>query len=276
MKKLITLSLLVPIQVFAIHTRGQGHEFAEGDKVSQSIVRIMTSSVCTGTFISKKTILTAAHCLSKVEPGTPVTVQTYNGSKINKSYKFKYEDTLQNLHPLYSLEKEKTDVVSNIPHDLAVLTLNKEISEAKPVLLYPSLETKKSAQDFLESRGIKNLYLAGNGTRKRFFLNPAIIADALNAKTRKVIAKFIDLERKGYFELEVLQKSKICKGDSGGPAYLTNANNDLIQFGVASVVGLQHMILSTNNCGTHASYTRLLDENLEWVIQTKSEQEENI
>ncbi len=276
MKKLIILSLLIPTQIFAIHTRGTGHDFAKGDNVSKSIVRIITASVCTGTFLSKRTILTAAHCLSKVKPGTQVTVQTYDGSNINNTYKYKYEDTLQRIHPLYSLEREKTDVVSNIPHDVAVLTLNKEIPEAKPVILYSALDVDMNAQDFLESNGFKHLFLAGNGTRKRFALNPAIIFDSLNAKTRKVYAEFIDLETKGYFEFNVLQNSKICKGDSGGPAYLTNRNNDLIQLGVASVVSLQHMALSTNNCGTRAIYSPLLDDNLEWVLNTKSEHERDL
>ena len=278
--KLLLLSTIMTIQSpsYALHTRGDGHDFNKGDTITHSIGRVIMGGMsCSASFLTKRTILTAAHCVTHAESDEEIIVQTYNGSKVNESYRIPIAKSLHDIHPLYDVEKEETDVVSNIPYDLAVLTLKDDIKEAKPVILYPELKSQLDPQDYLISNGYENLTLAGNGTRKRFFLRFITRQiDLLKGRTRKAQAKFLDLNSHGYFEFEVEGKNKVCKGDSGGPAYLKTANNDLIQLGVASVVNIQSSVLGTDNCGKFAYYTPVLNDNLEWVLQTKIDQENSI
>jgi secreted trypsin-like serine protease len=169
---------------------------------------------CTGSVLSSKLILTAAHCVRNATPGTlrinftgkTVTMaQQYNPATridVLKDFVTTQVKGIQ-MHPLYD---------GSGTHDLAVLALETEAPvTATPVNLLPEqFLNKEQNQTAFEALKLPVL-LMGFGLTSE---DPSVDTDVLRSTT--VQAEFL----KNLVVTDQTQGSGGCNGDSGGPAFL--------------------------------------------------------
>lgn len=260
-------SLLFAGEAFALHANKKENRLAPGDKISQSMVQVIIgNAACSGSFLSKRTILTAAHCVPRWATSDNLLINTYNGSEIAKTHVVDWDKADMEAHPGYDFLAAASDL-SQVANDLAIITLKEEIPTAKPAYLYSDLNTQQSFQDYIEEQEGKPFYLAGNGSRQRLFrrgLRAAI--DSIRSLTKMTTATLID-GNESALEFESASGTKVCQGDSGGPAFMKTTTGKMIQFGVVSI-GYTG-ILWAKNCGRRVFYSALGGENLTWVKETQ-------
>lgn len=212
------------------------------------------TSICTGSLLSKRVVLTAAHCVDDENLKAVVAVFTTDITKENAAESAVRVARVR-IHPDY-----------NGQNDMAVLLLAADAPADFQFAKLPETDITS------ELKG-KRLTLAGYGVT-----NPLVNALEMDEKTGELVIKPLPSEGDGVLRqvsgIETLAispdgkefmvsgydgKKGACHGDSGGPAYLTQKDGSFLLVGVTS--------RGTNpigNCDRQAIYGSVAGQ-LDWV-----------
>lgn len=182
---------------------------------------------CTGSVLSKHFILTAAHCVSGVEPedlqinfsqSTVLTEDQYDNrtqvSDLNSRFIIRQAEIIY-THPKYDGFGQ---------HDLAIIVLKEEIPDsARPVMLLPEKYLRPELNQTSLEKQIWPLLIFGFG----------IIQESQFVESDQLRFTEVNAEFSQNFVLADQTKGQgACTGDSGGPAFIQILEN-YYQVGVA-------------------------------------------
>lgn len=208
------------------HSIINGKSLENNDPLAKGIVAIVNSfhisngqpqffSHCTGVVLSADKILTAAHCAKNIEKSRVVI-----GQDIKKSLQDPaniYEVKKVYFTPDYNKTAESK--INNL--DIAILELKKPLSEN-------SINTFSLGQPASEN---ELLIIAGYG---RASLHQS---DLQSLELKKADYTDYDLVlNEGFIKIQQIEKTGICSGDSGGPLFTQNENNQYKLIGIAIAV----------------------------------------
>lgn len=185
-------------------------------KYTVAIRNYEDNSLCTGTIVGKRLVVTAAHCLRSAESTTVIFGQDIRdpSDRIRAT----------KISILAGYEQRQSDVNSRVKDlgDVAVIVLNRDIPKTHRV-------AKIVDKDKMLRDGDR-LMLAGYGATSG--RDKSATGRLLKTNVNVLISRW----GQGEFVLNQAEGSGACFGDSGGPAfYYENAEYHLI--GIASRVG---------------------------------------
>jgi len=192
-----------------------GKSVKNKQEITQSIVAIMAhndegDALCTGTLLSENTILTAAHCVEN----DPQKLEIIFGINALKA-----SDKNRRIADKYIQQPNWQKHLPSGEGDLAIIHFKEAApKQYQPVTLATSSFKLKKAQEII---------LAGFGVTDGESQSGA-------GKLRQTTSTVIDQRSPTEFATDG-EKSSVCFGDSGGPAFV-KIGNQLIQWGVASSV----------------------------------------
>lgn len=196
---------------------------------------------CSGVLISENLVLTAAHCLQGLPPKT--TLAVYFGVIVPRT---KMENTREIEailpHPGFSPIRDEVGQIISSRHDVALL----KIKGALPSFAVPA----KIASSSLTPQKDEALVVAGFGLKNDEYQMPS-------EGLRHAHVNIHDTWETHYL-IDQRNKTGLCKGDSGGPAYL-QAAEELIVVGITR--GGHH---GSTNCRGFSEITALVD-NLDFL-----------
>lgn len=214
-----------------------GQDLSLNSQINFSVVAIINTSdlgsfsICTGTFITKNIILTAAHCVSK--NSSEIWIKFGNSIfSDKKSISLSVKNIIQ--HPNYESQK----------NDLALV----QIINDKNILIQPV--ALASDLDILKPN---NFILFGYGVNT----SDESVADQMQGvgdlRKLQILSKFISSES-DKFIVDQSNGYGVCSGDSGGPAFVLNAKNKYVLMGVASGVRQSE---SQTECSNQSEFTKV-------------------
>ena len=198
--------------------------------VASSIIFISTenqqgySEICTGTFISNKYILTAAHCIAKDKEGMSLTF---------RNYKFSKTQNILNL-PILETYKLNFKNINSQRHDLALIKYSGGLPFGAKIALLPNqiqIKTQLSYKNSLSFLAIGYGKNTGHTSDDNLFTGEGVLR-------QKIMQSNLIKPTSDLFRIDQ-QKNKggVCFGDSGSPALIKNKKTDLMTIiGVASAV----------------------------------------
>jgi secreted trypsin-like serine protease len=243
--------------------------------VSQDIFGNKFQSTCTGTLIDRKLILTAAHCIQAddfsqiigvasvfVPDFSLITEENMEANVVYADLFFQHEDFQKDLD--FENPQDKT-----IWNDIALIRLEKEAPED-----FKTAQIINSSSKKLKKAKLTSLLLSGfgistpivrkevknsiSGEIKVLEVPEKISTSGVLRQVDGIAVTSVTADQK---EILLNQRSKkgACHGDSGGPAFITTADNQLIQVGLTSR-GTNRL----GNCNEDAIYTGLAGYS-EWI-----------
>lgn len=191
-----------------------GGEPVVGDDWRSTVVIDLGVDLCSGTLISERVVLTAAHCLQSMPPAELLQVKIGN-TRADPELALPVERYA--LHPEYCANVFECE---EDLHDFAVVVL----AEAAPAdAVVPRLPTDQATWDAAVYTGAP-LVLAGFGYDERLVWG---IKRAVEVEVRGSTASGLELLAGG-------NGKDGCQGDSGGPAYGRLPSGEVVLVGVSS------------------------------------------
>ena len=200
-----------------------GKSLENNDPLAKSVVAIVRSfhisngepqffAHCTGVVIAEDKILTAAHCAENFEKSRIIT-----GQDTKKS--LKNETNIYEIKKVYfQADYKKTTKSESNNLDIAILELKRPLSEGSEKVF--SMTRDNSADELL--------VIAGYG---RVSLNQFDFT-ALELK-KSDYTDFNIVSDEGLIRIGQIEKTGLCTGDSGGPLFTQDKNNQLKLVGIA-------------------------------------------
>jgi len=159
------------------------------------------SGYCSGTFITNRDVLTAAHCMPS--PGEELAV-VIGG--------FSARTTRARIHPLFSS-------IGFSPYDVAVVTIGED-APVTPVPINASVDVKEGDTVVLYGFGLDQ--------------NGRDVVDRVKKGGEALKATFLDVDKVSSDSIDTMSAGgDSCSGDSGGPLLFKGSNG---QYGVVAVV----------------------------------------
>lgn len=148
-------------------------------------------SMCTGTVISPRSVLTAAHCVDPSAVGDQVVFEVYQGTNIGESR------PLEVTSVTFDSEFDMDNVQNG--HDIAVITLAKPTTLAPiPVNQMPLTDSNRELEVRVVGYGANSHRATGAGTKRTVTTN-----------VKAISSLFVQIGS---------SNQQSCHGDSGGPA----------------------------------------------------------
>ncbi|EFN58538.1 hypothetical protein CHLNCDRAFT_140642 [Chlorella variabilis] len=195
--------------------------------------------ICGGSLITKRLVLTAAHCVVGGNPPTAVLVGLYNWNtdKSNQYQQIGIKRILR--HPSYK--------GSTLAYDIAVLRLASR-AKAKPLALAPAGKRL--------SAGI-SLLVAGWGETEAVPVSPQLKAAWLPLQPTGVCARRMWMPPTAICLGNGALKRAGCSGDSGSPIILYTPGKPDLQVGLYSFMPADYKCGGTGNLGAATSTIKL-------------------
>lgn len=218
------------------------------------------TSLCTGTLIARRMVLTAAHCVASSPRERVVSVLAYFKPDVNTVTQ---NDVIaangRAVHPQYMVGVTEDSTVDSVAwNDIALVRLSKNAPaniKVTPIAKGNSVLTTAGSQLLLSGFGISTPIV-----RKKIFNEKTKAWDVVEVRETNPTSGVLR-QVENISVVQVLNNSKelllnqkdskgACHGDSGGPAFLKQANGTVIQVGVTSR-GTNEL----GNCDEQAIYT---------------------
>lgn len=203
------------------------------------------TGICSGTLISETIILTAAHCVKGFPNSFLLGVSFAKNALTETSLQQLVRVEATEYHDRYNLSASKE------MYDLGLVKIPRG---SVPAGVHPV--TLASAETGL--RNGSKITVAGYG------VNSALRNKG--AGTLRTNKLKIDNANYSGFEFSVNQlMNGVCSGDSGGPAFVTGKNGELVQVGVVS----RGFDLVVVKCIIETYFTRV-DKFQEWILEASA------
>lgn len=223
--------LLMLILVFSLEARETKIYHGEnvGPDELQNVISLTYNgrASCSGTLIDAKTVVTAAHCVTrfKLRIGDLSKYKVYLGNGIvGGKFSGQYDVSSVWIHPLYTV---------SVGYDLAVVRLSRPVSEA---IQFTPLLNERIETQLIEASS--DLQVVGFGRTEE---NTVGVKKKVHIKLREITSN--------EFVAGGQENKDSCNGDSGGPVF-TYVNNQRKFIGVVSRV----LSVSLERCGEGGVY----------------------
>jgi secreted trypsin-like serine protease len=201
------------------------------------------ASICTGTFVSKTFILTAAHCVTDDKNDLVIKM----GNSV-----FTDQKTIS----FNVISVKKNEDYQKTTHDLALI----QVVESSQVEVVPVELLQES-----DSLNKKNMTLFGYGV-DHIEDSDDEFQGAGELRSLKVFFQRIRINQ-NTFMIDQSRGTGACHGDSGGPAFISSFNQRIILAGVASGVVQSE---DESDCTNQSVYTRV-SAYKSWIMETVQE-----
>lgn len=233
-------------------------------------------ATCTGSFISSRTLLTAAHCMMN-EPGRIskilIAVIDNETNLVIDARVFEKGDFSYKQHPEYD---EERSFMRSTAFDMGIYVFNKPAHDGELAYLFPYENSKVSKimsdQDFfLVGAGSRNYaWWVSNRIEKGFIYS-------LIGPPKATLASFekeIDWHGAKFYHVRTPLNVKSCMGDSGGPA-VASADGVYYQVGVISAAAISNtnqiwrprFMDPITDCSRDMLLAPLTRESVNWIQQ---------